>query len=74
MQFPPMEDVASLMVKELTLKTHATGANNRLAVASAKIKECLIQVKNQETVSEFQELQKKNEPETLVTQKSVHKD
>jgi len=45
MQFPPMEDPNNLWVKELTLKTKSSGANNRLSVASKLIKECLKNVK-----------------------------
>ena len=31
MQFPPMQDPNNLWMKALTMKTQATGANNRLA-------------------------------------------
>ena len=45
MQFPPMEDPNNIWVKELTLKTKSSGANNRLSIASKLIKECLKNVK-----------------------------
>ena len=34
MEFPPMNDPNSLWMKALTMKTQATGTNNRLAMAS----------------------------------------
>jgi len=45
MQYPAMEDPDNIWVKELTLKTKSSGANNRLSVASKLIKECLKSVK-----------------------------
>jgi hypothetical protein len=57
MQFPPMEDPNNIWVKELTLKTKSSGANNRLSIASKLIKECLKNVKTQETESEVKAAQ-----------------
>jgi nucleosome binding factor SPN SPT16 subunit len=34
MQYPPLDDVNSIWVKELTMKTKSSAANNRLSVAS----------------------------------------
>lgn len=34
MQYPPMDDVSALWVKELTMKTKSSSSNNRLSQAS----------------------------------------
>ncbi len=41
MEFPPMEQPNNLWMKAMTMKTKATGQNNRLALASRQIKECM---------------------------------
>jgi len=46
MQHPPMENLNSIWVKEITMKTKSTASNNRLSVASNQIKECLKALKN----------------------------
>jgi nucleosome binding factor SPN SPT16 subunit len=45
MHYPPMEDPNNLWIKELTMKTKSSAANNRLKQASEQIKECLKQAK-----------------------------
>lgn len=52
MLFPPMEDPNNIWLKEITMKTKNSGANNRLSLACKNIKECLKQLKAQETESE----------------------
>jgi hypothetical protein len=48
-----MEDPSNLWVKEITMKTKSSAANNRLSVACKQIKEGLKLVKTQETESEI---------------------
>lgn len=45
MAFPPMDDPNNLWMKALTMKTQSTGQNNRLAMASKQIKDCMKQLK-----------------------------
>ena len=52
MEFPPMQDPNNLFMKALTMKTQSTGANNRLALASKQIKECIKQAKAKEVEKE----------------------
>jgi len=47
-----MEDPNNIWLKEITMKTKSSAANNRLSVASKQIKECIKQVKTLETESE----------------------
>jgi len=47
-----MEDPNNIWLKEITMKTKNSGANNRLSLACKNIKECLKQLKAQETESE----------------------
>jgi len=70
MQFPPMEDPNNIWLKEITMKTKSSAANNRLSVACKQIKECLKQVKTQETESEVKAAQGEKELEQLDLNKS----
>lgn len=45
MSFPPMDQPENLWMKAMTMKTQSTGSNNRLAMASKQIKECMKQLK-----------------------------
>jgi nucleosome binding factor SPN SPT16 subunit len=74
MQYPPLDDVNSIWVKELTMKTKSSAANNRLSVASQQIKECLKALKTLETESEVKAAQGEKELEALVLLKSARKE
>jgi nucleosome binding factor SPN SPT16 subunit len=74
MQYPPLDDINSIWVKELTMKTKSSAANNRLSVASQQIKECLKALKTQETESEVKAAQGEKELEALVLLKSARKE
>lgn len=65
-----MEDLNNLWIKELTMKTKSSSANNRLSIASKQIKECLKNVKNEETESELKAAQGEKELESLILLKS----
>ena len=41
MHYPPMEDPNNLWIKELTMKTKSSAANNRLRQASEQIKQLM---------------------------------
>jgi nucleosome binding factor SPN SPT16 subunit len=69
-----MEDPNNIWLKEITMKTKSSGANNRLSVACRQIKECLKQVKAQETESEVKAAQGEKELEQLVLLKSGRKE
>lgn len=74
MQYPQMEDTNNLWVKEITMKTKSSAANNRLSVACKQIKEGLKLVKTQETESEIKAAQGEKELESLVLIKSGRKE
>ena len=69
-----MEDTTSLFMKALTMKTQATGANNRLSMASKQIKECIKQAKAKEVEKEVKAGQNNQDLEDLVPSKAVRKE
>ena len=74
MHYPEMSDDKNIWVKELTMKTKSSAANNRLSNASKQIKECLKTLKNQETETEVKKEQGDAQLEQLILLKSVRKE
>jgi nucleosome binding factor SPN SPT16 subunit len=73
MQYPALPEDNAIWVRELTMKTKSSSSNNRLSVACKQIKECLKQLKTQETEADVKALQGEKELEALVPLKSARK-
>jgi nucleosome binding factor SPN SPT16 subunit len=69
-----MEEPENIWVKELTLKSKASGAANRLVVASKMIKECIKNVKTLELEIDLKATQSEAHLESLTMLKSGRKE